>query len=71
MSLSPPAIEKAEPDYFTVDEKEPLKEECLHFIDVVNNDIEPLTDGNEGKRVLNTLNMASESLIKKEVINNA
>jgi len=70
-TLSPPAIEKSEPDYVTVDEKEPLKEECSHFIDVVNNDIEPFTDGNEGKRVLNALNMASKSLIKKEVIKNA
>lgn len=65
---SPPTISKSDPDYYYVDEKEPLKEECKHFIDVINTGIKPLTDGREGKRVLNALSMANISLTKNEVV---
>ena len=44
-----------------VEESEPLKNECMHFIDVVRNASKPLTDGEEGLRVLNILSAATES----------
>jgi UDP-2-acetamido-3-amino-2,3-dideoxy-glucuronate N-acetyltransferase len=47
-------------------EEEPLKNECQHFIDVVEKDIRPLTDGAEGLRVLKVLSAASRSQVKNE-----
>ena len=52
--------------YIKVTEEEPLKKECQHFIDVVEKDIQPLTDGAEGLRVIKVLSAASRSQIKNE-----
>jgi predicted dehydrogenase len=52
--------------YVKVTEEEPLKNECQHFIDVVEKDIQPLTDGAEGLRVVKVLSAASCSQIKNE-----
>ena len=52
--------------YIKVMEEEPLKNECQHFIDVVEKDIQPLTDGAEGLRVIKVLSAASRSQIKNE-----
>jgi predicted dehydrogenase len=52
--------------YIKVTEEEPLKNECQHFIDVVEKDIQPLTDGVEGLRVLKVLSAASRSQVKNE-----
>jgi predicted dehydrogenase len=52
--------------YIKVTEEEPLKNECQHFIDVVEKDIQPLTDGAEGLRVLKVLSAASRSKTKNE-----
>ena len=52
--------------YIKVTEEEPLKNECQHFIDVVEKDIQPLTDGAEGLRVLKVLSAASRSQVKNE-----
>ena len=52
--------------YIKVSEEEPLKNECQHFIDVVEKDIQPLTDGAEGLRVLKVLSAASRSQVKNE-----
>ena len=52
-------LDKAQVEYVQVQESEPLKNECLHFIDVVNKNIEPLTNGKEGLDVLNVLEAAS------------
>ena len=54
--------------YVKVEEEEPLKNECQHFIDVVEKDIQPLTDGAEGLRVVKVLSAASRSQIKDERI---
>ena len=54
--------------YVKVNEEEPLKNECRHFIDVVEKDIQPLTDGAEGLRVLKVLSAASRSQIKNETV---
>jgi predicted dehydrogenase len=52
--------------YVKITEEEPLKNECQHFIDVVEKDIQPLTDGAEGLRVLKVLSAASSSQVKNE-----
>ena len=61
-------LKKYDIKYIEVLEEEPLKNECQHFIDVVNKDINPLTDGAEGLRVLKVLSAASQSQNKKEKI---
>jgi predicted dehydrogenase len=50
---------------------EPLKQECLHFIDCVQNKKEPISSGEEGYRVVKILEAAQRSLVDsghKEVI---
>lgn len=54
-----PSLEKAEVEYLNVPQSEPLKNECLHFIDVAAGNVSPITDGNEGIRVLRVLNQTS------------
>jgi predicted dehydrogenase len=59
ISQDSPIIEKSNADYINVQESEPLKNECLHFIEVVNKKVTPITNGPEGLRVLNVLTQAS------------
>lgn len=47
-----------------MDMVEPLKIECQHFIDCINRNQQPLSDGNNGLEVLEVLNAAHNSLIK-------
>ena len=54
-----PNLNKADVDFIKVPESEPLRNECKHFMDVVNTDIEPLTGGKEGLDVLKVLTAAS------------
>ena len=63
-----PILEKAEAEYLDVPQSEPLGNECEHFLDVVNENVGPLTDGNEGLRVLNVLSAASLSESKNEAV---
>ena len=63
-----PSLEKAEVEYLVVPQSEPLKNECQHFINVVSENVVPLTDGDEGLSVLKVLSAASLSEIKKEVV---
>jgi len=56
-----PVLEKADVEYINVQESEPLRNECQHFVDVVLGRLEPLTDGSEGLRVLNVLSATSLS----------
>ena len=59
-------LQNSNVQYIKVLEEEPLKKECQHFLDVVEKDIRPLTDGSEGLRVLKVLSAASLSQIKNE-----
>jgi predicted dehydrogenase len=59
---------KSKFNYINVVEEEPLKNECKHFVDVVEKNIEPLTNCIEGLKVLKILNAASISQKKDEVI---
>jgi UDP-2-acetamido-3-amino-2,3-dideoxy-glucuronate N-acetyltransferase len=45
-----------------VEETEPLRNECLHFLECCRDRKAPRTDGNEGVRVLRVLRMAQYSL---------
>jgi predicted dehydrogenase len=47
--------------FLQVPEEEPLKNECLHFVDVVTNETKPITDGYEGLKVLKVLSAATIS----------
>ena len=59
-------INQTDVDYFEIPEDEPLKIECQHFIDVVEKNIKPLTDGVEGLNVIKILSAASLSQNKKQ-----
>lgn len=61
-------LKKSDVQYLKVVEEEPLRNECQHFIDVVEKDIKPLTDGIEGLRVLKVLSSASRSQKKNESV---
>lgn len=41
---------------------EPLKNECIHFIECIKNNKKPITDGRSGLEVVRILEMAQESL---------
>ena len=41
---------------------EPLRLECQHFLDCIQQDLEPRTDGKDGLRVVRVLNAGSKSL---------
>jgi predicted dehydrogenase len=47
-----------------VDSTEPLMAECKHFIDCVQNRKRPISDGNDGLRVLTVLTAAQDSMQK-------
>ena len=55
LKKTPPETLKKEPEFIKIDEKEPLKEECKYFIDLLNGKVSGLTDGEEGKKVLEVL----------------
>ncbi|WP_375458740.1 Gfo/Idh/MocA family protein [uncultured Enterovirga sp.] len=57
-----PFAERAEPEPVAVEPGEPLRRECLHFLDCVRTGARPTSDGEEGLRVLRVLERASASL---------
>jgi UDP-2-acetamido-3-amino-2,3-dideoxy-glucuronate N-acetyltransferase len=57
-----PTSTKVEPERFDITEVEPLLLECKHFLDCISNDKQPITDGEEGLRVLKILNASQKSL---------
>ncbi len=50
-----------------LDLKEPLVNECRHFVDCIEKNEKPLTDGRNGLRVVRVLNAAQKSLENKGV----
>jgi len=52
----------AKPESIAVAETEPLKIECRHFLHCIETGLSPLTDGQEGLRVLRVLNAGQRSL---------
>jgi predicted dehydrogenase/acetyltransferase-like isoleucine patch superfamily enzyme len=59
-----PVPAKAESERVVVPENEPLRLECEHFLRCISNGERPLTDGQEGLRVLKILNASQRSLDK-------
>jgi UDP-2-acetamido-3-amino-2,3-dideoxy-glucuronate N-acetyltransferase len=57
-----PVPVKAEPERPDIPKDEPLKLECLHFLDCMSNGKRPVTDGTEGLQVLRVLNAAQHAL---------
>ncbi len=57
-----PVAHKAEAIPVKLKEKEPLKAECLHFLECIHKRQAPRTDGQEGLRVLKVLNACQSSL---------
>lgn len=61
-TLSKPlSLNQSEIQYIKVTQSEPLKNECQHFIDVVDGKTKPHTDGVEGLKVLEILTGATLS----------
>lgn len=57
-----PVVHKAEGKLIPINDSEPLHEECKRFIDSVQYRIQPKTNGEEGRRVLQILERSQESL---------
>lgn len=57
-----PVPKKADAERVEIDQDEPLKLECLHFLKCISNGQRPVTDGSEGLQVLRVLNVAQSSL---------
>lgn len=57
-----PMPEKADGVAITLEQAEPLRAECQHFLDCIATGSTPRTDGREGARVLRVLEQASRSL---------
>jgi len=60
-----PVPVKANPERVEYPRDEPLRRECLHFLNCIVNGDRPTTDGNEGLRVLRVLNASQQSLDQK------
>jgi UDP-2-acetamido-3-amino-2,3-dideoxy-glucuronate N-acetyltransferase len=59
-----PTAVKANAEVVELENREPLKAECQHFLDCVQSHTVPLTDGREGLRVLEVLDACQRSLLK-------
>ncbi len=57
-----PETKKSAGEQVKVPEDEPLRVECAHFLECCNERKAPITDGEEGLRVLRVLNAAQQSL---------
>ncbi len=62
-----PTAIKAKGEIVPVDDSEPLKTECQHFLDSVRSRTSPLTDGAEGLRVLRVLDACQRSLLSRGI----
>lgn len=57
-----PIPNKKEAEKVPIEKKEPLKEECRHFIDCITHSLKPKTDGGEALKVLKILQACQESM---------
>ena len=58
-----PMAVKADGEVVELENREPLKAECQHFLDSVQSRAVPVTDGREGLRVLEVLDACQRSLL--------
>ena len=61
-------LKNTDKEYIKVIEEEPLKNECQHFIDIIENNTKPLTNEIEGLKVLQVLTAATQSQINNKTI---
>jgi UDP-2-acetamido-3-amino-2,3-dideoxy-glucuronate N-acetyltransferase len=57
-----PVAKRSEREIIPIDNNEPLKEECKHFLRCIDEGIDPITSGEEGLSVLRVLDLAQKSL---------
>ena len=57
-----PVPTKADPERVDIAQDEPLRQECRHFLECMANGTKPITDGQEGLKVLKILNASQASL---------
>lgn len=60
-----PIANKADAQPVELDQEEPLRAECQHFLDCVTTRTKPRTDGEEGLRVLSVLHRCQQALEKE------
>src|SRR5256884_3752219 len=58
-----PAAVKAKGEIVDLEDREPLRAECQHFLDCIGSRSSPLSDGAEGLRVLRVLDECQRSLL--------
>lgn len=63
-----PVASKAEAETVSFEMEEPLKNECKHFFESMEEGLNPKTDGHEGLRVLRIINASQESLNSGKVV---
>ncbi len=63
-----PLAVKAEAEFVEIQEEEPLRAECMHFLECIHTRQRPRTDGNEGLQVLRVLNASQKALETNRVI---
>jgi len=59
---------KGEQKFISLETDEPLKRECLSFIEAIKTGKPPVTDGEEGLRVLQVLTAAQESMDQQKLV---
>lgn len=64
-----PQPQKAEFENISLKTEEPLKLECSHFLECIDENKIPRTDGEEGLRVLKVLDASQKSLLSGESVN--
>jgi predicted dehydrogenase len=57
-----PVLQKGEVEAVDISSDEPLRNECIHFLEAVNTGTTPLTDAESGIRVLKVLQACQQSL---------
>lgn len=63
-----PIPNKKEAEKIFLEKSEPLKNECRHFIDCILNNTKPITDGEEGLKVIKVLEASQKSLDSERII---
>ncbi|MFP3982448.1 MAG: Gfo/Idh/MocA family oxidoreductase [Desulfurivibrionaceae bacterium] len=63
-----PVANKAQAELVEVEQEEPLRAECAHFLESIESRRKPRTDGEEGLRVLKILNACQSSLEQEKKI---
>ena len=63
-----PTAVKADGENVELEDREPLRAECQHFLDCMDSRISPVSDGSEGLRVLRVLDACQRALQKEGAV---